>query len=209
MKGKSDEALRRANSIILPLMRAAKRYERLIENVRRRPARILNYYVTGDHRVYMLLIDLPASNPLLLVLYSSVQDTRPVAPSQLTRRYMRMRRIIEKWRGKLFVTADIVYLYLTKARLTRPAYRLAKEMRLYVALSVEKAREMLSKYLIKRYNRLKKTKERRSRPELLALLKNMLYHMSQEISVGKPLIRDGTLQYPTRLIYSNSHSNNS
>ncbi len=148
--GGRGEALREANTVILPLLAAARRIARLLGAPK--AARLAT---TWDKRIHILVIDVPASRPIVVALYSSTQSSRPVSPSQARRRIERLRRAVSKLRGKLFNTADIYYLYISKVRFTRAAYREAKRGGVYVALTPLKARARLYRIFSERLRKLR------------------------------------------------------
>ncbi|NOZ88920.1 MAG: hypothetical protein GXO15_03255 [Crenarchaeota archaeon] len=175
---RKGEALARANALLLPLLRVARRFSARVAALEGRPPRSLaKVYKTGDNRVHILLVELPASNPLLLAVYVSMQMTRPASPAQVDKRLKRLRRAVEKARRGVAAAADVVYVYLSTARLTRAAYRLARSQGALVALDPQRAASLLASHLARRRRRLlEKTRGRIW--GALALLASMLGDMA-------------------------------
>ena len=149
------EALADANRLLLPLLRAVKRYNLSCRRCRRDSTMATRLLQTGDRRVHILVVDIPASNPLVIAVYTSVQRSRPASPSQVLKRVRRLVEAVKRLRGRVFNAADILYFYLSRTRLTRNAYRAAVKAGVHVALTPVKAAEMLSRYLKSRLDRLR------------------------------------------------------
>ncbi|BEP17070.1 hypothetical protein PYJP_04220 [Pyrofollis japonicus] len=146
-------ALSEANMVIEPLLRGIRRLINIAET-----ARIHLYspkiHSSTDRRVYVIALPLPIGNPLVLGIYVSTQSSRPVSPSQFTKRITRLRKEVEDLRGKDFTTADIVYVYVSPKRLTKTAYKNAVKAGILVAQSGGEAKRRIAKYLVKRYEKL-------------------------------------------------------
>ena len=194
---RSREALEEANRLLLPLQRAAARLApRIAAAQQRQPVSIVKTRETGDRRVRLMVIDLPASKPLLLAVYVSTQRSRPASPAQVSKRIERIVKEVNKIRGKLFNTADIVYIYLSKTRLTRSAYRIARQMGVLVALSASAAASLLRRYLRRRLERLlEKTRGRIW--GALKLLAETLKELANSLGEGEEQHED----YAARLLY--------
>lgn len=148
--GRADEALGMANGLALPLLRAARRFD---------PAARILVHHTSDRRIHLVLVEMPAGHPLLVALYSSTQRSRPASPAQVERRLRRLETEVKKLRGRIYSQADVVMLYISAARLTRRAYRLARSLGVYVALSVEQARLLLARHLYRRVHGLRRARK--------------------------------------------------
>lgn len=146
-------ALNEANKVLAPLLGGAKRLLYAAELARTHTTRT-KVFSTTDKRVHIMIIDLFIGHPLVLALYTSTQESRSTAPSQLLRRINRLHKEVERLRGKEFTTADIVYVYVTRRKLTRGAYREAKIKKVIVSLSGEEARRKIAKYFLNRFNKL-------------------------------------------------------
>jgi len=144
-----SQALREANRVLIPLLGGARRLLQVAEITRVHLARA-RIHSTNDKRIHIMIIDMFLGHPLILGLYTSTQESRPIAPSQLTRRLRRLRNEVEKLRGREFTAADTIYIYITKKRLTRGAYREARRNGVLVALSGNDAKRRLANYLLKR-----------------------------------------------------------
>ena len=149
-----QQALAAANTVLLPLMRAVHRYNRVYAGRKPYYTMKIQLIQTGDRRIHIAVIDIPGSNPLVVAIYSSTQESRPVSPSQIKRRLKRLFRLVSRLRGKLFTAADIVYIYITRRRLTRNAYRIALSNHVNIALSPQKAAATLARLLEQRFRRL-------------------------------------------------------
>jgi hypothetical protein len=150
---KRQQALTQANEVIVPLLGASRRALRLAASSIGRLYRV-RVEASGDKRVHVIIIDLPASHPLILALYSSAQESRPTSPQQLLRRIGRLAREVAKLRGKLYEQADIVYVYLSPRGFTSGALRLAKRQKVIAAQKPVEARRRIAKYLAQRYRKL-------------------------------------------------------
>jgi len=145
-------ALENANQLILPLLRAAKQLARTYEAYTRIALKPYHVYTSGDRRIHVFTLSMPQGRILVFAVYSSAQQTRPASPAQVERRLRRLARSThEQVNG---VGADIVYIYLSTTRLTRNAYRLAREKGVFVALSPSAARALISRFLRDRFRRL-------------------------------------------------------
>ncbi len=173
-----EAALREANNVIIPLLSVARRYSQLLFKLANEFLHI-QVLQTGDKRVSIVLTELPASRPLVVAVYSSVQESRPVSPSQLHRRIVRLRKFVDKLRGRYFVSADIVYIYMTRIRLTVNAYRMARRAGVYVAFGSHHAKRILSRYFMKRVKGLLKKLQGRRIWGKLALLLYMLHELAR------------------------------
>ncbi len=179
----TEEALLAANQVILPLLRAAKRLTKVYEAYTRRPLRVATLYSSGDKRVHVVVVNTPLDRALVVSIYSSVQSTRPASPQQVKRRLARLARITARVLSG--APADIIYVYVSKARLTKAAYRAARSLGAFVALAGDKARSLVAHFLSLRLRGLlKKTAGRVWGP--LALLALTFYVASSTLS-GKNL----------------------
>ncbi len=176
-----EAALREANNVIIPLLSIARRYSQLLFKLANETLH-LRVLQTGDKRVNIVLVEPPASRPLVVAVYSSVQESRPVSPSQLHRRLVRLRKLVNKLRGRYFASADIIYIYMTRVRLTINAYRMARRAGVYVALGSQHAKRILSRYFMKRVKGLLKKLQGRRIWGKLALLLYMLHELVKAFS---------------------------
>ncbi len=151
----ASRALENANTLLLPLIRAVRRFNLSCRRRSHESCMAIRMLQTGDRRIHVAVIDIPGSVPLVVAVYSSVQTSRPVSPAQLAKRLNRLSSIVSKLRGRLFNAADILYFYLSPVRLTRTAYRLARRNGVHVALNASKALSMLRRYIGKRVTRLR------------------------------------------------------
>ncbi|BEP18576.1 hypothetical protein PYJP_19280 [Pyrofollis japonicus] len=149
-----EERLQVVNQFIVPLLRATKRYSTLWSQVTRLIRKPTKIYTSRDYTVSILVIDLPASKPLVLVYYISTQRSRPLSPSQLEQRMRSMRRHVEKIRGKLFESADIIYTIYAPKGLTQGARRKAKRNFINIARSSKELLAPLARYITRRFQRL-------------------------------------------------------
>jgi hypothetical protein len=149
-----QRALAQANEVLYPLIAGGKRLSRIVEATATTRRKFVYVYSSGDLRIHILVLDLPASHPLVVAIYSSAQTSRPTSPSQLAKRVARLRREVNKLRHKVFESADIVYVYLSPRRLTRGSvYRALREGVLFSSSPTE-VRRKLAKYLATRYRKL-------------------------------------------------------
>ncbi len=184
-RSKKEEALLQANNILVPLLGIGRRLYRVLES---ETGRRYGIYVhnTTDKRLHIVVLDLPASHPLVIAVYSSAQTSRPTSPKQLATRLGRLRREVGKLRGKLFSNADIVYVYVSRRNITRGAYRQALRSGVIVAVNPSDARRRIAKYLAKRYHKLlSKLAGKRIWGEL-PLLAYTLAILSKSLLGGKP-----------------------
>ncbi len=146
-------ALSEANRVLFPLLGGARRLLQVAELARLHITGT-KVYSTTDKRVHIVLLDIFSHNPLIIALYISTQESRATSPSQLLRRTKRLAREVEKLRRDEFVSADTLYLYITRKRITRGAYREARARGILVALSSKEARRRIARYLLARLNKL-------------------------------------------------------
>ncbi len=146
-------ALSEANRVLFPLLGGARRLLQVAELARLHITGT-KVYSTTDKRVHIVLLDIFSHNPLIIALYISTQESRATSPSQLLRRAKRLAREVEKLRRDEFVSADTLYLYITRKRITRGAYREARARGILVALSSKEARRRIARYLLARLNKL-------------------------------------------------------
>jgi hypothetical protein len=150
---KKKQALMQANELIVPLLGISRRVLRLAGDSIGKTYHI-HVEVTNDKRVHIIVIDLPASHPLIVAVYSSAQNSRPTSPQQLLKRIKRLSKEVLKLKGKIYEQADIVYIYLSSGGLTRGSIRIAKTYRIIAARKPEEARKRMAKYLAQRYRKL-------------------------------------------------------
>ncbi len=148
-----EMALNEANKVLTPLLGGARRLLHIAELARVHTMRT-KVLSTIDKRVHIMIMDLFMGHPLVLALYTSTQESRSTSPSQLSRRINRLRKEIERMRGREFTAADIIYVYIAKRRLTRGAYKEARTKRIIVSLSGEEARRRIARYILARLNKL-------------------------------------------------------
>ena len=146
-------ALSEANRVLFPILGGARRLLQVAELARLHITRT-KVYSTTDKRVHIVLLDIFSHNPLIIALYVSTQESRATSPSQLLRRVRRLAREVEKLRESEFISADTLYLYITRRRITRGAYREARARGILVALSSKEARRRIARYLLARLNKL-------------------------------------------------------
>ena len=183
----ASRALENANTLILPLIRAVKRFNLSCRHYSPGDCMSVKVLQTGDRRVHVAVVDIPGSVPLVVAVYSSAQTSRPVSPGQLAKRLRRLTSIVSRLRGRLFSAADVLYFYLTPVRLTRTAYRIAVSKGVHVALTAAKALTMLQRYIGKRVTRLKeKLRGRRVWGRVRALYDSL--ELIYSTISGRPLI---------------------
>ncbi|ABM80348.1 hypothetical protein [Hyperthermus butylicus] len=146
--------LQAANKVLLPLLSGVKRFSRLWRAYNPLLAGVSRVDQTRDYTVTILTVHLPASNPLVVALYTSAQESRPITPSQLGQRIARLRAQLAKLRGRVFNAADIVYAILAPRGFTSGAIKLARRLGVNTARKPEEVIQILAKYLTTRLNRL-------------------------------------------------------
>jgi hypothetical protein len=151
---RSRARLQAANTVILPLLRAAARQRKLARILGSQPGKIASLYQSRDYTLNILVYTLPAGPQLVVALYASTQESRPLSPRQLAARLRRLASAVAKLRGKLFNQADIVYALYAPAGLTRGALHTATRQGITIATRPEKLAHSLARYLKTRYNRL-------------------------------------------------------
>ena len=148
-------ALSEANKILLPLIGGARSIAKVVEaagaSQRTRPVSV---HSSRDMRLHAIVVEIPGSNPLVVAVYASTQESRPTSPLQFSNRVKRLQRFISKLRGKYFNTADIAYIYISPSGLTRGARLLALKYKVFFALNGNEARQKLAKFLASRYRKL-------------------------------------------------------
>ena len=149
-----QQRLATLNELLLPLLRGARRYYAAWRIVNPLLAGVSRLDQTSDYTITVLTLHLPASNPLVLALYTSTQESRPVSPSQLLRRIRRLRQHVAKLRGKVFTSGDIVYILYAPRGYTRGAKRLARIEAVNIVNRVEDALKTLARYIGRRLSRL-------------------------------------------------------
>ncbi len=161
---RAEERLRALNTLLLPLLQASRDYHsvwRLVENLQKNtPTTILS---KRDYTVNTILLDMPLGNPLLIVFYVSTQRSRPLSPSQLKQKIKAMKKAVQRIRGKLFNTADILYAIYTPSGLTSGARRIALENKILYSDSLKTILRLIAKYLASRYNALRKKLQEKKR----------------------------------------------
>jgi hypothetical protein len=150
-----QRALAQANGLLLPLIAGGRRLAvlRLALSLGH-TNRLVHVHSTRDMRVHIVVVDLPASHPLVVAVYSSTQESRPTSPQQFAKRLARLRREVGKLRHRLFEQADILYVYLSPKGLTRGSTLRALREGVIFSSSPLEARKRLAGYLAKRYRRL-------------------------------------------------------
>jgi len=146
-------ALSEANKVLFPILGGARRLLQVAELARLHIAGA-KVYSTTDKRIHIVFLDIFSHNPLIIALYVSTQESRATSPSQLLRRAKRLTKEVEKLRGREFISADVLYLYITRRRITRGAYREARARGILVALNSKEARRRIARYLLARLSKL-------------------------------------------------------
>lgn len=148
-------ALSEANKILLPLIGGARSIARVVEAAGvSRITRPVSVHSSRDMRLHVIVVEMPGSNPLVVAVYASTQESRPTSPLQFSNRIKRLQHFISKLRGKYFNTADIAYVYISPSGLTRGARLLAVKYKVFFALDGNEARQKLAKFLASRYRKL-------------------------------------------------------
>lgn len=149
-----QQRLATLNELLLPLLRGARRYYAAWRIVNPLLAGVTRLDQTGDYTITILTLHLPASNPLVVALYTSTQESRPVSPSQLLRRIRRLRSHVARLRGRVFNSADILYILYAPKGYTTGSKRLARREAVNLATKVEDALKTLARYIGRRLSRL-------------------------------------------------------
>ena len=183
-----EEALQAANQVLLPLLRAARRLTRLYEAYTRRPLRPVHLYSGYSNRIHVFTLDIPDIGTTAIAVYASVQRTRPASPAQVERRIANLARAVKRYAPQ---ARDIIYLYLSKVRLTAAAYREARRRGVFVALDARTAMRLLSRLLAKRLRRLlEKTRSRIWGPPALLAYTLALTARGLGEAISDELLRD-------------------
>jgi len=198
---KQRQALMQANEVLVPLLGASRRALRLAGASVGKLYRI-HVEITGDKRVHIVVIDLPASHPLVVTVYSSAQESRPTSPQQLIKRIRRAAREAGRLRGKLYEQADIIYVYLSPKGLTSGASRLARTYRIIVARKPAEARRRLAKYLSQRYRKLLTTVASRRIWGELPLLAYTLATIAHNLQDNKTTIQNVNIDAAVKGAYT-------
>ena len=147
-----EERLTVLNRLLLPLLRAARRYHHVWRLSRsdaaRAPAKTVN---TSTYTVAIITLELPGSHPLTIAYYVSTQRSRPLSPKQLTQRMRQLKKMLAKNRTP---QGDTVYALYIPAGLTRGARRIAHHNMILYSRKPERLAERIASYLRHRYERL-------------------------------------------------------
>ena len=146
--------LQQLNRILLPLLRAARRYARAWRVLLPDTSGVTRVSSTRDYTATIIQLNLPASHPLIIAMYVSAQQSSPLTPSQLKPKIRRLRQLIAQARGKTFHTADILYVIVSPKGYTRGSLREAVREGVNAVKTIEEAAARLRRYLRKRLTKL-------------------------------------------------------
>jgi len=149
-----EERLAQLNSLLLPLLRAARRYSiawRVLLPSTAGTARIEGF---RDYTATVVQLNLPASNPLIVAVYVSMQKSSPITPSQLKPKLNKLRELVNRLRGKTFATADIVYIVVAPKGCTIGARRIARYHGVNAVRNIREAIARLRTYIRARLHKL-------------------------------------------------------
>ncbi len=172
-----DAAVKAANTVLVPLASAVRfAWERLGTGARYRLEA-----ATSDYRVYVAVVELPGSRPLVLGLYATTEESRPITFHRLRPRLERLRKLVARYAPPgcdtlLFIVAT------ARARPTRPAKRVLARLRVGF-MSPRELRGWLHKYILRRLTRLLDTlreKKTKAWGPLAGLLRT-LYALAKEL----------------------------
>jgi len=170
-------ALEAANTVLLPLARASRfARERLGVDTRYR------LESTSDDRVYVVVLELPGSRPLVLGVYATTEESRPITFSRLAPRLRRMKSLLARWAPPGGDTLLFIVPASPKARTTMPARRLLSRLKTGFMAPTE-LREWLHRYIMRRLHGLLGVLRERSVKAYgpLAGLLRTLYILAREL----------------------------
>jgi len=171
------EALEAANAVLLPLARASRfARERLGADTRYR------LESTSDDRVYVVVLELPGSRPLVLGVYATTEESRPLTFSRLAPRLRRLKRLMARRAPPGGDTLVFVLAASPRTRCTGPARRLLSRLRTGF-MTPTGLREWLHRYLARRLARLLEALRERGVKAYgpLAGLLRALYMLAREL----------------------------
>ncbi len=180
-----EARLRQLNQLLIPLLRAVRRYAGPWQAYLGRPLNPARLVVDSRYSTGVLVAELPGSHPLVVAVYSSAQESRPLSPGQLERRLQRLRGIVERLRGRLFVGGDLVYIVIAPRGATRGAAAAARRLGVHVARSPGEAARRLARYLLQRLRALLNRLRGRRVWGPVPLLATALAHLAK--SMGAPV----------------------
>ncbi|KSW11369.1 hypothetical protein CF15_00425 [Pyrodictium occultum] len=180
--------LEAVNQLLLPLLRGARRYYTAWRLVNPLLTGVSRVDESSDYTVTVVTLQLPASSPLVVALYTSTQESRPISPSQLQRRIRRLRSRVASLRGKVFNRADLVYIIYAPRGFTVGARRMARREAVNLASRIEDAIKALARFVGRRLARLtEKLRGRRIWGEVPLLL-YALQELTVSLGAGARLV---------------------
>jgi hypothetical protein len=149
-----EERLAHLNRLLLPLLRAARRYAAAWRVLLPSIAGTTRVESTRDYTASIIQLNLPASNPLLVAVYVSMQRSSPITPSQLKPKLHKLKTLVNRLRGRTFTAADIVYIIVAPKGYTTGARKLAANTGVNAVKNVEEAAAKLRTYIRARLQKL-------------------------------------------------------
>ncbi|ALL00750.1 hypothetical protein Pyrde_0700 [Pyrodictium delaneyi] len=144
---------------------------------------------SSDRRVFLIEVELPASAPLVIAVYSTTEEARPLTWSRVEAKLRRLRRYAAQRAPPARDTFVAVVTASPRARATGPAQKRARRSKVALG-TVKDALKALRGYLVKRLRGLIKSlreKEAKAYGELAELLR-VLYLLASRLGpVGIPL----------------------
>jgi hypothetical protein len=185
-----EERLALLNQVVLPLLRAARRYSASWRILLPSTAGTSRLEGTKDYTATVLQLNLPASNPMLIAIYISVQKSSPLTPSQLEPKIRKLKELVNKLRGKTFVAADIIYIIIAPKGYTIGSRRIAKKNGVNAVKTVEEAVARLRIYIRTRLQKLvEKVRGKRiwgELPLLIYALQSILEELGEKLQTFFP-----------------------
>ncbi len=185
-----EERLRQLNELLLPLLRAARRYSTLWSMYSGRPLQASRVVYGRGYTAALFLAELPGSHPLVIAVYSSAQRSRPLSPSQLSSRLRALKNLVAGERGRSFTSADIVYIVIAPRGATSGARRTAARQGATITLSPREAAARIARYIRSRLQALLRKLSQRRVWGPLPLLAAALAHLASSLGEGKITVAD-------------------
>ena len=104
---------------------------------------------SSDRRVFLVEVELPASAPLVIAVYSTTEESRPLTWSRVAAKLHRLRRYTAQRAPPARDTFVAVVTASPRARATGPARRRARRAKVALG-TVEEVLERLRGYLVRR-----------------------------------------------------------
>jgi hypothetical protein len=170
--GRRNLALRAANAVLLGVLSAARGAGLRVE------AR-----GSSDHRLRVLVVDLPGSRSLAVGVYASTEESRPLSPARAVPRVERLRRLLAAVAPPGSDTLLFIVAASPRVRATTATRRLLARRYAAGFHSPESARRWIHRYLAKRLRGLLQSLRRRGVKAYgrLAELLRSLYLLAREL----------------------------